>query len=144
MRRDNASFVEQVERCGLEIFKHYPFQHRIEHTLSCARMQDSFFAPARKRKRTANSNKLKTTDKPTTKRKTDEEIESAEEEEDDNENLDGVTSDEESSEDEDVQETAAEKRVRLAKAYLEKVQKGIEGTTAVKLEKKGDELFLLG
>ncbi|KAI9315601.1 WD40-repeat-containing domain protein [Dichotomocladium elegans] len=95
-------------------------------------MQDPFFATAKKRKRTGTSGASKAstpsrsaaaskqTRKPTTK---DSDVESGDES-DRFDNL-GSGSDSESSE-EEIEETAAEKRVRLAKAYLDKIQAGLE------------------
>jgi ribosomal RNA-processing protein 9 len=86
---------------------------------------DSFFASARKRKRPT-----KTTSKPVRKptRKPAKE-ESDVEGDDDHDQFDinqSSDSEEESSE-EEIQETAAEKRVRLAKAYLGKLEDTLDG-----------------
>ena len=114
-------------------------------------MNDSFFSaatPTRKRKRTGppkqapkqhNNNNAapKRPKQQYGKKKHDSDLEESENEQGlDDLNLSGGES--ESSE-EEIEETAAEKRVRLAKAYLGKIQDGLDGIYTHNL----DSLFFL-
>lgn len=91
-------------------------------------MNDPFFASTRKRKRANAAKNKKPNDGPRSQPKRtqkDEEI-SGDEKESDVGDLDAEASEPESSE-EEIEETAAEKRVRLAKAYLDKIQDDLDG-----------------
>lgn len=92
-------------------------------------MSDSFFASTRKRKKPGFSNQ-KRTSKPAGKKRS-REAAADESDNDDQIGAGGIDdmelrgSDVES--EEEIQETAAEKRIRLAKGYLEGIQKGLDG-----------------
>lgn len=100
---------------------------------------DSFFANSRKRKRPAKTtNTVQRNGKPqqqkgrpasTTqqKKKVESDIE-GDEDEDDHFNANQSTASEAESSDEEIVETAAEKRVRLAKAYLGTIEETLDGT----------------
>ncbi|KAG1492901.1 hypothetical protein G6F46_001148 [Rhizopus delemar] len=89
---------------------------------------DPFFASARKRKRNNNNKPAQKKQQPAvakTQNKHDSDIEGDSNDEDHfNTNASAESSDESS--DEEREETAAEKRVRLAKAYLETIEKNAE------------------
>lgn len=96
---------------------------------------DSFFANARKRKRPTkptNTVQRKPQQKgrpaPTQKKQAaDSDIE-GDEDDDDHFNANQSTASEAESSDEEIEETAAEKRVRLAKAYLGSIEETVDGT----------------
>ncbi|KAF7730158.1 hypothetical protein EC973_002766 [Apophysomyces ossiformis] len=101
-------------------------------------MQDSFFATSRKRKRTGSAPANKAAGasgrkarggKPARKEANNRSDESADEDDFEGagtiDDMNLVESEPESSE-EEIEETAAEKRVRLAKAYLENIEEGLE------------------
>lgn len=92
-------------------------------------MSDSFFASTRKRKKPGFSNHKRTSKPAGNKRSRD--AAADESDNDDQIGAGGIDdmelrgSDVES--EEEIQETAAEKRIRLAKGYLEGIQKGLNG-----------------
>lgn len=98
-------------------------------------MQDSFFVSSRKRKRTGPAKSSDSTNKPTRRSRPtdnnksapaprkDSDVESG----DESDRFENLSASEDESSDEEIEETAAEKRVRLAKAYLDKIQTGLEG-----------------
>lgn len=97
---------------------------------------DSFFANARKRKRSTkptNTVQRKSAQKgrpaPTQKKQAaaDSDIE-GDEGDDDHFNANQSTASEAESSEEEIEETAAEKRVRLAKAYLGSIEETLDGT----------------
>lgn len=96
---------------------------------------DSFFANARKRKRPSkptNTVQRKSAPKgrpaPTPKKQAaDSDIE-GDEDDDDHFNANQSTASEAESSEEEIEETAAEKRVRLAKAYLGSIEETLDGT----------------
>lgn len=99
---------------------------------------DSFFANSRKRKRPAKTTNTvqrnqKTQQKgraaPVPKKKEESDIE--EDEEEDHFNANVSADSEVESEDEEIKETAAEKRVRLAKAYLGNIEETLDGTIII-------------
>lgn len=93
------------------------------------KMQDPFFATTTgKRKRSKPAKSAPKTTKAVQKRARKDEAEESEISDDNSDvgSIDEVETSEPESE-EEIQETAAEKRVRLAKAYLDKVQAGLEG-----------------
>lgn len=104
----------------------------LSHTMAV----DSFFANTRKRKRPAKTtstvqrkgpaSKAQPKSRSAPKKTADSDIEGDEDDDDHfNANL-SAESDEESSE-EEIEETAAEKRVRLAKAYLGSIEETLDG-----------------
>lgn len=98
-------------------------------------MQDSFFVSSRKRKRTGPAKSSDSTNKPTRRSRPtdnnksapapskDSDVESG----DESDRFENLSASEDESSEEEIEETAAEKRVRLAKAYLDKIQTGLEG-----------------
>jgi ribosomal RNA-processing protein 9 len=103
---------------------------------------DSFFANTRKRKRPAKTtstiqrkgpaSKAQPKGRPAASKTADSDIEGDEDDDDHfNANL-SAESDEESSE-EEIKETAAEKRVRLAKAYLGSIEETLDGSNVLHL-----------
>ncbi|CDS03249.1 hypothetical protein LRAMOSA00651 [Lichtheimia ramosa] len=97
-------------------------------------MQDSFFVSSRKRKRTGPAKSSDSTNKPTRRSRPtdnnksapaptkDSDVESG----DESDRFENLSASEDESSEEEIEETAAEKRVRLAKAYLDKIQTGLE------------------
>ncbi|KAI9267378.1 WD40-repeat-containing domain protein [Sporodiniella umbellata] len=88
---------------------------------------DPFFASARKRKRSNNKASTKKQTPPKTHNKRDSDIE-GDSDDDDHFNANSSPESAVESSDEEIEETAAEKRVRLAKAYLNNIEKDAEGT----------------
>jgi ribosomal RNA-processing protein 9 len=92
-------------------------------------ISDSFFASTRKRKKPSFGNQRKTTKSTGSKRTRDPKADDSDD--DDQIGAGGIDdmelrgSDVES--EEEIQETAAEKRIRLAKGYLDGIKQGLDG-----------------
>lgn len=88
---------------------------------------DSFFASTRKRKRpTKKTSTVQRNAKPSTRSKKEESDIEGDSDDDDHFNANQSTASEAESSEEEIEETAAEKRVRLAKAYLSNIENSLE------------------
>lgn len=92
-------------------------------------MSDSFFASTRKRKKPSFGNQRKTTKSAGSKRTRDPKADDSDD--DDQIGAGGIDDMElrgsEVESEEEIQETAAEKRIRLAKGYLDGIKQGLDG-----------------
>jgi ribosomal RNA-processing protein 9 len=111
---------------------------------------DSFFANTRKRKRPAKTTsttqrnaKPQQNRKPVTKKAAAADSDIEGDEEDDHFDANQSTASEAESSDEEIIETAAEKRVRLAKAYLGTIEETLDGKPYQKKKKKLTDLFCI-